>query len=66
MCDSNEVKEKRGLWKVCILTYGSIIGNLLDPFKNTTTFEMIEAETGVKVPDYSKIYSNVRSVISCL
>jgi len=59
MCESNEVKERKELWKVSVLAYGTTIGNLLDQYRNTTTFEEIESETKETIEKLSQNFVKV-------
>ena len=63
MCDSADVSANAQIWKVCIMTLGSVVGNLFDPYKNTTTFEEIEFETGMKMANIAQTYSNVLPIL---
>ena len=66
MCDSADVTGNAQMWKVCIMTLGSVVGNLFDPYKNTTTFEEIEFETGRKMAVIEQTYSNVFAILTII
>ena len=66
MCDSADVSANAQIWKVCIMTLGSVVGNLFDPYKNTTTFDQVEFETGVEMAEIEQTYSTVLSILMIL
>lgn len=50
MCDA--VKSRAEMRKVCVLTLGSVIGNMFDPYKNSTSLEAISNSTGYHMREF--------------